>query len=448
MRKLIVMAFKEIMVTFRDVGALMSMILSPLLLTLAIGAAFGNGGSATLSDIPVLVLDRDQGRFSEELRSVLDKQQEEELLAIEYVSEEAAARERVEADEVAALIIIPQNMSDTIVPIAPLVEEQLGMDILGMSQEDIASLTTEEQIQLGRISQQTLEEKPDPAVVEIFASPDYQISASVIKGIVQSVLERINMTMAGMNIIIEDLIQQQTESGSDVSIDLVNPFSAESGEQGNNTVEDLPISVQVISPSGRSFSWLDYSAASMAILFLMFGVTSGGRTLLAEKRLGTLPRLLVSPTKSLVILIGKMAGIVLTGILQVGILWGATSLIGAYWGPAGVVVVAIVALVIAATGIGALISAWSKSPGQAGAIGAAFTLIGAAASGSFLPRGNLPQWLQTISFITPNAWGIEIFARLQSGGTLQEIWPLLAGLGILTLVYYLIAAFGFRRDFH
>jgi ABC-2 type transport system permease protein len=448
MRKLFVLAFKEILVTFRDVGALMSMILSPLLLTLAIGAAFGNGGSATLSDIPVLVLDRDQGRFSEELCSVLDNQQEEGLLAIEYVSEEAAARERVEADEIAALIIIPQNMSDTIVPMAPLVEEQLGMDILEMDQMDIDSLTPEEQVQLGQIYQQTLESESEPTVVEIFASPDYQISASVIKGIVQSVLERINMTMAGMNIIIEDLIQQQIESDGDVAMDSVSSFSAGFGEQGDNAVETLPISVQVISPSGRSFSWLDYSAASMAILFLMFGVTSGGRTLLAERRLGTLPRLLISPTKSLVILIGKMAGIVLTGILQVGILWGATSLIGAYWGPAGGVVVAIIALVIAATGVGALISAWSKSPGQAGAIGAAFTLIGAAASGSFLPRENLPQWLQTVSFITPNAWGIEIFGRLQSGGSLQETWPLLAGLGLLTLVYYLIAAFGFRRDFH
>ncbi len=163
--------------------------------------------------------------------------------------------------------------------------------------------------------------------------------------------------------------------------------------------------------------------------------------------MGTLPRLAITPTHSLTILIGKMAGIVLTGLLQVGVLWGATSLIGAYWGPPLAVFIVLLALVLAATSVGALISAWSKSAGQAGAIGTAITLIGAAASGSFFPRTNLPAALRSISLLTPNAWGIEIFAKLQSGGSLRAILPLLGGLIALTVVYYAVAAFGFRRIF-
>ena len=445
MRKLWVLALKEIRVTIRDLGALVSLVVSPLLLTLAIGAAFGAGGSATLSDIPVLVLDQDQGAFSEELRAAFEAQQDEGLLSLTYVSDGAAARRQVEADEAAALVIIPEGMSASILPLGPLVQEQMGLDVFEMSGEDIEALSLEQRIKLGEIYQQSQQTEVEPAVVEIYASPEYQISASVVKGIVQSVLERINMTVAGINVIVAETVEGQMAAGGDA---MASSFGLGSPNFDQQESTALPIKVEVVSSSGRSFSWLDYSATSMAVLFLMFGVTSGGRTLLAERMTGTLPRLLTSPTGSLVILIGKMAGIVLTGLLQVGVLWGATSLIGAYWGAPLGVAVAILALVVAATGVGAVISAWSKTPGQAGALGTAVTLVGAAASGSFLPRENLPAWLQKISFITPNAWGIEIFGRLQSGEGLRGIFPLLAGLAGLTASYYLIAALGFRRDFH
>ena len=142
-----------------------------------------------------------------------------------------------------------------------------------------------------------------------------------------------------------------------------------------------------------------------------------------------------------------MGGIVLTGVLQMLILWGATTLIGAYWGHPGGVLLTIVLLVICASSVGALISAWARTPGQAGAIGSAITLIGGALSGSFFVRWNLPQWVQYVSLVTPNAWGIEILSRLQGGRSLAVILPWLGGMALLTVVYYGLALLGFRRQF-
>lgn len=210
---------------------------------------------------------------------------------------------------------------------------------------------------------------------------------------------------------------------------------------------ELPVRVEIVSPTRRGFRWLDYSATSMAILFLMFAVTAGGRTLLAERQGGTLPRLLVSPTPALTILTGKMGGILLTGLMQVFVLWGATTVIGAHWGAPLGVVAAILVLVVCATGVGALISAWAKNAGQAGAIGTAVTLVASAVSGTFFPRMNLPGWVQTLSLITPNAWGIEIFSALQSGQGLLEIVPLLGGALALATLYYVAALVGFRGQF-
>lgn len=447
MRKILVIAIKEVVVTFRDVGALVTMLVSPLLLTLAIGAAFGTSGQSVLVDIPVVLVNYDQGQFSQQVIAAFEEQDQEGLISLEQSNDENAAKTRVDADEIAALVIIPADFSSSILPLAPLVQAELGLDIFSLNMEDIDSLPADKAGAIGRLYQQTRTSEKKVSEVKIYASPDFQISVSVVQGILRAVLERINVTVAGADAMVSQLVVAQAESGESGSGTLsgISGFGQGNDDSGANS---LPIKLDIVSPSGRLFSWLDYSAVSMAIVFMMFAVTSGGRTLLAERQMGTLTRLAISPTTGLSILVGKMAGIVLTGLMQMGILWGTTSLIGAYWGPPLAVLAALLALVIAATGVGAVISAWSKSAGQAGAIGTAVTLIAAASSGSFFPRMNLPATLRTISLVAPNAWGIEIFAKLQSGQSLGAIIPLLGGLLGITVVYYAVAAIGFRRNFN
>ena len=63
-------------------------------------------------------------------------------------------------------------------------------------------------------------------------------------------------------------------------------------------------------------------------MFLMYTVTYGGRSLLAERSQGTLPRLLISPTATAQVLGGKVLGIFFTGVAQVGILILASAIHG------------------------------------------------------------------------------------------------------------------------
>jgi ABC-2 type transport system permease protein len=377
--------------------------------------------------------------------TAFEAQEASGLLDFEEISDETAGRGRVDADEVAALVVLPAGFSRSVLPLAGLVQDELGLDVFEMTTESIQALPDDQQQALGRLYLQSQEMDQPAPVIEIYASPDYEISASVVQGVLRAVLEQMNVTTAGVNAIVSRLIAEQVMTGTGGGAALPEAITFAPEDFNRGAAESLPIQLDIVSPSGRSFSWLDYSATSMAVLFLMFAVTSGGWTLLAERQMGTLPRLAVTPTGSLTILLGKTAGVVLTGLLQVGVLWGATSLIGAYWGPPPAVAVALLALVLGATGVGTLISAWANSAGQASAIGSTVTLVAAAASGSFLPRTNLPAALQTVSFITPNAWGVEIFLKLQFGGSLETILPLVGGLLALTVVYFAIAAVGFRR---
>jgi len=459
MRKLAVLAIKEALVAFRDRGALAMMLATPLALTLVMMAAFGGGGSSPISDIPVLLLNRDTGTFGQVLTDIFFSSSVGNLVTPALVEDEAeaAARARVDADEVAALVIIPQDFSARIFPFGARAQALTGVDIATLAPD--ATLTPEQQMGFAQAfveSQMPGEEageslQVDPVIVEIYASPDRRISALVVKAIVSQGLERLNIQVVGTTNIVARLAAGMLQAGQP-GVEVAAAMGAMSaGSVGQETAGgagvDLPIKLVTTSTTGRGFSWLGYYASSMAVLFLMFAVTSGGRTLLAERQRGTLPRLLISPTSALTILVGKMGGIVLTGVLQMLILWGATTLIGAYWGHPGGVLLTIVLLVICASSVGALISAWAKTPGQAGAIGSAVTLIGGALSGSFFVRWNLPQWVQYLSLVTPNAWGIEILARLQAGRAPAAILPWLGGMILLTIFYYGVALVGFRRQF-
>ena len=74
------------------------------------------------------------------------------------------------------------------------------------------------------------------------------------------------------------------------------------------------------------FDILAYMAPGMALLFLMYTVSYGGRSILQERSQGTLPRLMISPTSNTQVLGGKVLGIFLMGVAQVGILILASTI--------------------------------------------------------------------------------------------------------------------------
>lgn len=448
MRKLWVLSLKEILLTVRDTGALLMMLATPLAITLVMAAAFGTGSDAApLESIPVLLLNQDTGVMGQSLVDIFYSDAVGDLVTPELVTDEAAARARVDEDDVAALVIIPADFSTRVFPLGVVAQQLAGVDVTALTSD--TPLTPEQQLKLGMAFMHSKELAPaDPIVVEVYASPDWRISSAVVKSIVSQGLEILNIRIAGTTHIISKIAAAQMQGGgaSGNSAEMAGAFQMDWGGDSAQSA-DLPIKLHITSSTGRRFSWLGYYASTMAVTFLMFAVTSGGRTLLLERRLGTLPRLLITPTPAIAILIGKMGGVILSGMLQLCVLWGATSIIGAYWGAPLSVLLAILVIVPCASSVGAIISAWAKSPGQASAIGAAVTLIGSALGGGFVVRWSLPLWVQYASLVTPVGWSIEILGRLQAGQSLVRVLPWLGGAVAMTVVFYGIALVGFRRQF-
>ncbi|HAX69367.1 MAG TPA: hypothetical protein DCY14_07175 [Anaerolineae bacterium] len=409
MNKLFLIGIKDLRLIFRDRAALVLMLLAPFLLTLGMGLVTGrfSGSSSGISDIPVVIVNLDDGELGKALVDVFNSEDLAELVEPTSGSEPEAARLMVDDDEAAAAIIIPAGFSRSIIP----------------QQEDFNPETALEK---------------EALKIEIYANPTRPTSAGIIKSIVDEYISRIEEgRISG-----ETAILQMAISGR-LPMEQLQAAGEAMGQrlQDSPTDETLAIALNTSTTTGDEveFDILAYLAPGMALMFLMFTVSHGGRSILAEKAQGTLPRLLVSPTSATQILGGKVFGIFLTGVAQMLILIGGTSLLFQLkWGdPFGVLVLVLVA-VFGATGWGMLITALARTPGQVGSVGSAIMLIFGILGGSFISLEQMPPFVQTLSRITPNSWALDGFTTLALGGMLPHLsTPITA---LLTMGVILFAA--------
>ena len=200
-------------------------------------------------------------------------------------------------------------------------------------------------------------------------------------------------------------------------------------------------------PSGNSNS-LAFFAPSMAIFFLMFTMFDAPRAIISERETGTLGRLIRTPTSTSQILLGKLGGSYLTGILQFAVLVIASRLIfNLKWGTsiAGLLVM-VIAVVVAASGLGAVIAAFSKDVNQAEVIGGGIAIVSAGLGGNFFPPDRLPAWLDVFSRMTINRWGLEGFADLTMRGLgLKDIALNAAVLLTLAAIFFALSFWQFQR---
>ncbi|MFN2227685.1 MAG: ABC transporter permease [Anaerolineae bacterium] len=420
MKKVLNIAWKDLVVLYRDPGALALMLVTPFALTLAIAFAFGGltGGSSTgLQQIPVVVVNHDPGQMGQALVDVLQSEDLGELLAPTMMDDDDAARAVVDDDRAAAAVLIPEDLSESIMPTALL--------------EGALSARAD----------------PEQSVIHVYSNPTAPISAGVVRSIVDQFLGQVAAGAAGGELAVTQMVMNGLISPAQIAF-----VAQEVGEQaGRQAGETNLIAVESRTQGeegGGGFDWMGYMAPSMAILFLMFTVTAGGRSILAERDEGTLPRMLVSPSSAAQVIGGKVSGIYLTGLSQVLILVAASGLIfGVHWGDPVAVVLVTLALVAAATGWGMLIAAFARTPGQANAAGTGLALVFAVASGNFFPRETLPQWLRTVSYVTPNAWGLEAFGHLSTVGTLADVLLPIAALLVMAIALFAVATVALRRQY-
>jgi len=427
MKQVLNIAWKDIKHMLRDRTGLVINLAAPLLLTLAIAFAFSGIGSGSsdngLKNIPVLVVNHDSGQFGAELVQFLNPsaadiasypnlQQIKDLLTVTVTSDEAGARQQVNDGQAAAVIIIPAGFSDSLLPTG------------------------------GTANSQT------HSVVQVFGDSNQQLKASVTESVVQSIINQMVAGTVAGQVAIQQLISSgrlPAANAAQQAPSLIQPLV-----QNTLSTNLVALDRQVEGPTSSSggFDWLTYMAPSMAVLYLMFTMSQSARTILQEKQMGTLPRMLVSPVSRSTVLGGKLLGAYADGLLLMAVLiLGGKFLFNISYGAFLPVLLFTLALVAAATAWGMIEAAFARSAAQANQVGWIINLSFAALAGNFVPRTSFPVWMQQIGYISPNAWGIETYGKLIRGASVADIWPAIAILVAMAIVLFGLSSIIFKRRF-
>lgn len=411
LKKLFLIAIKDFKLIFRDPSALVLMLMAPFLLTLGMGAVtggFSRSSNSGISDIPVEIINKDQGILGETLIEVFQSPELDELVAPNLHDDLNEAKNLVDDGNSAAVIFIPEGFTENIIP-------EMGQSATG-----------------------------DVVQIEFYENPTAPTSVGILRSILDQFLNQVEIGRVSSEVIVTQLIrngiispQQAGEIGAEVGVEM-----AQSG--GRNSA--IRIITNQAEEEGIAFNILAYLAPGMAMMFLMYTVTYGAHSLLYENVTGTLPRMLVTPTLSTNILAGKMMGIFLTAIAQLLILIVGTSLLFRLeWGDTIGVILLILAAAFSATGWGIFFAAILKTPGQISITGSVVMLLFGLLGGSFFDLSMLPDWIRVVNKITPNAWAIDGFYILSLGGKLQDIKTNLIALVIMGLVLFLFASFWLNK---
>jgi ABC-2 type transport system permease protein len=427
-KKLFLIGLKDLKLIFRDRAALAFTLLAPFLLTIGMGFVTGrfSGGSTGISDIPVVIVNLDKGHLGDALVNLFNSEELADLMKPTGSSDPEAARQLIDSDEASAAIIIPEGFTQSIIPLStPDSNEESGI------------IPTD-----GTIFDPNYVQ-PEAMRIEVYTNTSNPTSAGIVKAVVDEFISRVEEGRTSYMTSVTQLMM----SG------LMDLQNAESGArnlfQNVERTESKAITLRknIEGANAVDFDLLSYFAPGMALMFLMYTVSYGGRSILAERVAGTLSRLIISPSHTVQVLGGKVLGIFFTGVAQVGILiLASTIFFQVKWGDALGVFVLILAAVFGATGWGMLITAIARTPAQVGSTGSAMMLIFGIMGGSFISLENFSPFMRSISKITPNAWGLDGFTTLALGGTLKNLTEPIAALLIMGAILFGISVVIFNRN--
>lgn len=376
-------ALKDTRTRFRDRGALILMLVAPLILMLIVAAAFGHRADHKEVDeenLTVIVVNENPGksvqRFTDQLRKRVPDGMPEPI----HLEDLRKARRLLDQGQALAVIYIPDHSTEAL-------HRSAGALIFN---RPVSGLKAKRVKQLVK---QTVTEM-NSAIV----SANLTTLIGYKQAMSYADLPGFNQT-AYLSAL-QDKVSSTFFTPSQPPITLQRmPTVTESDPRQSDRPHDTQ----------SMLDQLAYLAVGLMIFFLFFSMFDNVISLLTEFKQGTYNRLLVAGTSIGRILLGKISGAFFIGFLQVSCLIIASRLLlGLDWGQstAGLLLIS-VATVAAITSLGTLLSAFVSNTNEANILAGTIILVFAALGGNFYQPYDFPSWLQYLSYMTINRWAID-----------------------------------------
>jgi ABC-2 type transport system permease protein len=422
MKKVLDIAFYDLIHHFRSVFAVGMMFIAPLLTTALIYFAFGGGGSAqSIQPLAVAVtnLDRPAGgkeSLAQPLLDIMKDSDLSDLLKTRETPDELAARAAVDQQQAGVAIIVPPDFTRT--------------------------------INRGRNNTQ----------IKIIQDPTLSLGPAVVKNLIEMYLDGINGFRILAQLITERVQHATRPVSSDDILNAVDDYKDWFKENQDKLYhsDDLLLVNPPAAASPAATAEKDTPLSQMMGLvlagqMLFFAFYTGAyamMSILRDQEQGTLARLFTTPTERMVILAGKFLAVYLMVLVQSLVMLAAGALLfHIQWGQPLSIELLLIGQVAAASGLGVLLISLVKTSKQAGPVlGGGLTVLGML-GGLFTSNVEMPETFKRLAYLTPQGWAIQGWKLALNQASFLELLP---AFGVLLFSGLLMAAIGaaiFKRRY-
>ncbi len=200
-------------------------------------------------------------------------------------------------------------------------------------------------------------------------------------------------------------------------------------------------------PDLKSANYMVPGVVALVLMIITMTLTSLG--IVKEKEIGTLEQLMVTPIRSHELILGKLVPFILIGFVDMTIVlglarfWFGVPMLGSV-----ILLFVLSALFILTTlGLGLFVSTIAKSQQQAMLIAQFFFFMPFMFfSGFIVPIANMPVWIQSLSYLIPLRYFLEIVRGIFLKGTdLRQLWPQTLALAVFGVTILALSITRFRK---
>jgi ABC-2 type transport system permease protein len=399
MRKIIAIAWTDIKIEFSSRSALIFFLLLPLIFTTIIGIALANIDRFEADDprIPVLVVNADGQSASIDLLNALHTS--EVIRPAPVDADQAAAA--FSQDGMAALLTIPEDFSRSLLSARPVTID------LQIHPQNTNGPLIEQAVAMAACR---ANDATAAAQQSVLAAERFQPFASP----------------AQREVYFQASLVQARALLDDAKAHAITVHGA----------------ARQVSPSPSGFK---QSSPGQLVSWTLITLTGAASVFVNERLSGTLRRLLITPASKVTLLMGKIAGRLMLGWMQMGllVLFGAFVL-GVNWGNSPLAIaILLITFGLAATALGVMLGAFARTRSQAGGLSVLVSMLLASLGGAWWPLEITPPLYQTVVKALPSTWAMtglsDIITR---GGGAADI---LLEAGILLAFSAVFFVIGLKR---
>ncbi len=405
MRNIPILVKKDFKRKWKNPVVILGFMLIPVLFTVIFGLVFGGQEEDSLPRISLLVVDNDKSLISNFLTTAMSQGELKKMVELKPMEIEEEGRHLLGKGKASALLIIPINFGKDVLDgtnVEVLLLKNPSEQFLPLIAEEITDTTTLILSSLLSVFSEEVGKIKEFVDLDNFPDSDISFISVQVKKRIENISKYVFPPVIGL--------KQETIKGE--------------GEE-----ESESISIHSIILPG------------MAIMFLMFICNVVFEDILREKETKTLLRLNVSRMSMTEFIWSKIVISALIGMLcTIVLIFLGAALFSIYWGNFFTVFLIVLSLNICIAGFIAFLYSFIKTEQQAGAVLSSVILVMSLLGGSMVPVENFPSFMQSISKVTLNYWGLKAFRMSMEKESFTTLIPILLGMVIAGILLSLISS--------